>query len=55
MNILYFLIPVSILLGSSFLALFILAVNNDQFQDLETPATRILLTDDDIIKHGDES
>ncbi len=45
MEILYLMIPLSILLGSFFLAAFILASRGEQFEDMETPAMRILLDD----------
>ncbi|NCN26529.1 cbb3-type cytochrome oxidase assembly protein CcoS [bacterium] len=47
MEILYLLIPLSILLGSVFLAAFILASKTQQFEDMETPAMRMLLDDDE--------
>ena len=46
MEILYLMIPLSILLGSFFLAAFILASKKEQFEDMETPAMRMLLDDD---------
>jgi len=42
MNILLLLIPVSLGISTLFLLLFRWAVRNRQFQDLETPAVRIL-------------
>lgn len=55
MEILYVIIPISILLGSFFLAAFILASKQDQFEDMETPAMRMLLEDDSgkLIHLGD--
>lgn len=46
MEIVYFLIPMALLLGLAFLASFIYAVKKGQFDDLETPAHRMLLNDD---------
>lgn len=46
MEILYIIMPISILLGSFFLAAFILASKKEQFEDMETPAMRMLLEDD---------
>jgi cbb3-type cytochrome oxidase maturation protein len=43
MEILFLIIPISILLGSVFLAAFILASKTEQFDDMETPALRMLL------------
>ena len=47
MNILYLLIPIAMLLAASAVATFIWAVRRGQFDDLETPAIRILYDDDD--------
>ena len=40
------MIPISLLLGASFLALFLWANNNGQFDDLEGPAHSILYEDE---------
>lgn len=42
MNILIIMIPVSLLLGAAFLGAFIWTVNHGQFDDVYTPAHRIL-------------
>jgi cbb3-type cytochrome oxidase maturation protein len=42
MEILYFLVPVAVLLGFGFLLSFYWAVQDGQMDDLETPAHRIL-------------
>jgi cbb3-type cytochrome oxidase maturation protein len=47
MNIIYVLIPLSILLMIIAIAAFFWAVKNDQFDDLDTPALDILDDDDD--------
>ena len=47
MNALYITIPISLLLVLFFVAAFIFAVRRDQFEDLVTPAHRILLDDDE--------
>lgn len=47
MSILYLLIPLSLLLLSLAVWAFFWAVKNDQFDDLEGPAHRILFDDDD--------
>ena len=47
MEILYLLIPVSILLLAVGVWVFIWAVRNGQFEDLEGPAYRIIMDDDD--------
>ncbi|WP_240724565.1 cbb3-type cytochrome oxidase assembly protein CcoS [Halomonas borealis] len=47
MSILYLLIPLSLMLLGLAVAAFFWAVRNDQFDDLEGPAHRILFDDDD--------
>jgi len=47
MNIIYVLIPLSILLMIIAIAAFFWAVKNDQFDDLDTPALDILDDDED--------
>lgn len=42
MNILYLLIPLALLLAGAAVITFIWAVRGGQFDDLETPAIRIL-------------
>ncbi len=42
MNILYLMIPLSLLLGFGFIAGFIWSVRSGQLDDTETPAYRIL-------------
>lgn len=46
MNIIYFLIPLALLLGISFLGAYIFSSWRGQFDDLETPAHRMLLGDE---------
>lgn len=46
MNILYILIPLALLLGVFFVASFIWATSKGQFDDLDTPAARVLFDDD---------
>jgi cbb3-type cytochrome oxidase maturation protein len=45
LDILYVLIPASVLLALGALALFLWAIHSGQFDDLETPAIRILFDD----------
>lgn len=45
MSILIMTIPVTLLLVTLFILLFLAAVHNDQFEDLETPAHAIFLED----------
>jgi cbb3-type cytochrome oxidase maturation protein len=55
MNALYITIPVSLLLVVVFVGAFIFAVKRDQFDDLVTPAHRILLDDGDPPRDTDPS
>ncbi len=48
MNALAITIPVSLLLVAFFVGAFIYAVRHDQFDDLVTPAHRMLLDDEDL-------
>ncbi len=51
MTILYIIIPIAIILVSFFVLIFLWAVKNEQFDDLETPAHKILIDDwDDKLK-----
>jgi cbb3-type cytochrome oxidase maturation protein len=47
MDILYLLVPLSVVLVFAIGALFWWAVRSGQFEDLEGPAHRILMDDDD--------
>jgi cbb3-type cytochrome oxidase maturation protein len=55
LEVLYLLIPASILLAVIALGLFIWAIHSGQFDDLETPAIRILFDegseDDGLSRH----
>lgn len=46
MNIIYFLLPMALLMGLVFLVLFAIATKEGQYDDLETPAHRLLLDDE---------
>lgn len=52
MNIVYFLLPLALLMGLTFLASFVAAAWKGQYDDLETPAHRMLL-DDDLDKESE--
>jgi cbb3-type cytochrome oxidase maturation protein len=52
MSIIYILLPIALLLGFCFLLAFIHASNTGQYDDLETPAHRILLDDEVQIKNN---
>jgi cbb3-type cytochrome oxidase maturation protein len=46
MNIIYFLLPIALLLGFTFAAAFVYFSSRGQFDDLETPAHRMLFDAD---------
>ncbi|ARA92134.1 cytochrome oxidase maturation protein, cbb3-type [Rhodothermaceae bacterium RA] len=46
MSILYFLVPLALLLAAAGVGAFYWAVRSGQFDDVETPAIRILLDED---------
>ncbi|MBA2664739.1 MAG: cbb3-type cytochrome oxidase assembly protein CcoS [Bradymonadaceae bacterium] len=46
MSVLYFLVPLALMLALGAVAAFYWAVRRGQFDDLDTPAVRILLDDD---------
>jgi len=52
MEILYILIPISLVFVVLIAAVFLWAVKSGQFEDLEGPAHRILLDDDDDPREG---
>lgn len=52
MNVLYLLIPVSLILLVVAVAVFFWAVRNGQFDDLDTPAYRILMDTDERRRRG---
>jgi cbb3-type cytochrome oxidase maturation protein len=43
MNVIYLLLPLALLLAFVFVAFYLWATKHDQFDDLETPAKRILI------------
>ncbi|WP_442488947.1 cbb3-type cytochrome oxidase assembly protein CcoS [Halomonas litopenaei] len=54
MSILYLLIPLSLILLGLAVWAFFWAVRNDQFEDLEGPAYRILFEDEDDTRSADD-
>lgn len=52
MNILYFLLPIALALGGGFLISFIVAAMKGQFDELETPAHRMLFDDELVQRKG---
>ena len=55
MDILFLLIPLSVLLAILIGWFFWRAVETGQFDDLDTPAVRILADDDDPVRMADSS
>ncbi len=51
MTILFLIIPFAIILGLFFLAAFIWATSNGQFDDTDTPAHRILIDEKSNEEH----
>lgn len=52
MEVIYFLIPISLVIAGLAIWFFFWAVKSDQFDDMETPAHRILMDDrEDRRKH----
>lgn len=52
MNIILLMIPMALLLGLGFVTAFMWATSQGQFDDLETPAHRILINDDNERKNS---
>jgi cbb3-type cytochrome oxidase maturation protein len=52
MSILYVLIPLALLILGGAVWAFFWAVGSGQFDDLDTPAVRILMDDDKVPKSG---
>ena len=49
MEIIYLLLPVALILVVIIIWVFFWAVRSDQFEDLEGPAHRIIMEDDDAV------
>lgn len=47
MNILYFLVPLALILAFVGIGAFVWSVRNGQFEDVETPAMRVLFEDEE--------
>ena len=54
MDIIYLLLPIALIIVIIIIAVFFWAVKSDQFDDLEGPAHRILMDDDDKIKDNNK-
>lgn len=53
MEIIYFLLPIALILGCTFIGMFIWATKGGQYDDLQTPAHRMLLEDKKIKSEND--
>ena len=47
MNVIYIVLPLSLVVAAGFLAAFIFAARRGEFEDLDTPAHRMLEDDED--------
>ena len=47
MEVIYLLLPVALIIVVAIIVIFFWAVKSDQFEDLEGPAHRIIMDDDD--------
>ncbi len=52
MEIIYLLLPIALILVVIIIWLFMWAVKTDQFEDLEGPAHRIIMEDDDRVNNN---
>ena len=50
MEVIYILLPVALVIVIIIIGIFYWAVKSDQFEDLEGPAHRIIMDDDDHVK-----
>jgi cbb3-type cytochrome oxidase maturation protein len=48
MEIIYLLLPVALIIVVAIIVIFFWAVKSDQFEDLEGPAHRVIMDDDDM-------
>lgn len=52
MNIVYFLVPAALVLGAAFVFAFIVMVRSGQYEDLETPALRMLFDESKVLNEN---
>lgn len=50
MNVIYFMLPLALILGFLFILLFVWATKSGQYDDLETPSKRMLFDEVNIKK-----
>lgn len=53
MSVLFVLVPLALLLATAAVAAFLWAVSHGEFEDLETPALRVVLDDDGSVPPAD--
>lgn len=54
MEVIYVLLPLSLLLGAAAIAVFVWVVRSGQLDDLETPPRRMLHDDESESRHDEE-
>ena len=54
MAVVYILLPLALLFAAAALWVFVRAVRAGQFDDLDTPAVRVLHDDDEPVEEGEE-
>jgi cbb3-type cytochrome oxidase maturation protein len=54
MDIIYLLLPIALILVVIVIWIFMWAVKSDQFEDLEGPAHRIIMENDDKVENSDD-
>jgi len=52
MNLLYLILPLALAIGAGFVAAFVWATRKGQFDDMETPAMRVLFEDAEVAESG---
>ena len=55
MDIIYLLLPIALIIVLIIIGVFFWAVKSDQFEDMEGPAYRILMDDDDSKTKAEDS
>lgn len=53
MSVLYIALPLALLLGAAALVACVMSIRNGQYDDLESPAVRMLIDDRDVRKSTD--
>ena len=53
MSVLFLLVPLSVLMGIGAIAAFLWALKGGQFDDLQSPASRLVLDDDTLAAKND--